>query len=89
MKEILNIICTEGILSKGEIAEKMGIQESTLMDILSLLLSKGYLKTINSSKETPSVGCCGCSISKECHNEVSSGNIYLITKKGKNYLMEN
>ena len=85
MKEILRVIRDGGLLSKGDITNKVGIQESTLESIFSLLSSKGYLKTIDSTKEMP-MGCIGCPISKECMRKASTSSVYTITDKGKNYL---
>jgi predicted transcriptional regulator len=88
MKEILKLIRDGGLLNKGDIANKVGIQESTLDSILSFLSSKGYLKTIDSKAEMP-MGCIGCPISKECMQKASAGSVYTITDKGKNYLEKN
>lgn len=88
MKEILRVIHDGGLSSKGDIANKVGIQESTLDSILSLLSSKGYLKTIDSTAETPN-DCIGCALSKECIQKPSAGSVYTITDKGKNYLEKN
>jgi len=87
MKEILRVIRDGGLLSKGDITNKVGIQESTLDSIFSLLSSKGYLKKIDSAKEMPRA-CIGCPISKECMRKASTGSVYTITDKGKNYLEE-
>ena len=88
MKEILRVICDGGWSSKGDIANKVGIQGSTLDSILSLLSLKGYLKTIDSAVEMPR-GCIGCLISKGCIQNASAGSVYMITDKGKNYLEKN
>ncbi|MCP8323206.1 MAG: winged helix-turn-helix transcriptional regulator [Candidatus Methylarchaceae archaeon HK02M2] len=84
IKEILKIIYEKGHLSKREISNSIGIQESTLEDVLTLLSSKGYLKRIDSSEEMSE--CMRCSINKECMKKPSDGKIYNITEKGKNYL---
>ena len=88
MKEILRVIRDGGWSSKGDIANKVGIQESTLNSILSLLSSKGYLKTIDSTVKMPR-GCIGCPISKGCIQNASASSVYMITDKGKNYLEKN
>lgn len=85
IKEILRAIRDGGLLSKRDIADGVGIQESTLESVLSLLTSKGYLQRIDSTEEM-SKGCIGCPISKECMRKPSAGNSYIITEKGKNYL---
>ena len=88
MKEILRVIRDGGLVSKGDITNKVGIQESTLESIFSLLSSKGYLKTIDSTEKIP-MGCIGCPISKECMRKASIGSVYAVTDKGKNYLEKN
>ncbi|MCP8319297.1 MAG: hypothetical protein L6N95_05665 [Candidatus Methylarchaceae archaeon HK01B] len=85
IKEILRAIRDGGLLNKGDIANDVGIQESTLESVLSLLSSKGYLKRIEGTEEM-SKGCIVCPTSRECMKKPSTGNSYIITKKGKNYL---
>jgi predicted transcriptional regulator len=85
IKEILKIVRDGGPLSKSTIADKMGIQESTLENIFSLLSSKGYLKKIDDNIEMSSA-CVGCSKGNNCLQKTSSGSVYIITEKGKNYL---
>jgi predicted transcriptional regulator len=85
MKEILKLVRDGGLLSKSDIADKMGIQESTLDNVFSLLSSKGYLNKIDDATEMPS-SCIGCSMSTCCLRKESSGSVYVITDKGKNYL---
>jgi hypothetical protein len=85
MKEALKLVRDGDLLSKRAIAEKMGIQESTLDSVFSLLSSKGYLQKFDGATEVPRA-CVGCSISKECMQKASAGNVYVITDKGKNYL---
>jgi hypothetical protein len=88
IKEVLKLVQDGGMLSMTDITDKIGIQESTLTSILSLLFSKGYLKTIETSEETLGGGCIGCSMNKKC-NKSSSGGVYIITEKGKKYLQKN
>jgi hypothetical protein len=85
IKEALKIVCDGGLLSKSDIADKMGIQESALDNIFSLLSAKGYLKKFDGATELPRA-CMSCSISRECARKASSGNVYIITDKGKLYL---
>jgi hypothetical protein len=85
IKQVLKSVRDGGLLSKGEIAEKMGIQESTLENIFSLLSSKGYLKNIDSTTEMPKA-CKSCSVNKDCIQKISAGNVYVITDKGRKYL---
>lgn len=85
IKDILRAIRDEGILNKSAIANKVGIEESTLEGVLSLLASKGYLKSIDYPQDMPSA-CLGCPMNKECAPKTSMGSVYIITKKGKNCL---
>jgi hypothetical protein len=85
MKEVLKLVRDGGLLSKGDIADKMGIQESTLDSVFSLLSSKGYLRKFDGATEVPRA-CIGCSISTGCMRKASAGSVYVITDKGKNYL---
>jgi ribosomal protein S25 len=84
IKEVLKLVRDGGLLSKGDIADKMGIQDSTLESVFSLLSSKGYLKKFDGAKV--SRVCIGCSMSKNCMQKATTGNVYLITEKGKLYL---
>jgi hypothetical protein len=88
MKEVLKLVRDGGLLSKGDIADKMGIQESTLDSVFSMLSSKGYLKKFDGTADVPRA-CVGCSISKKCMQNASAGIVYVITDKGKHYLEEN
>lgn len=85
LKDVLKLVRDGGLLSKRDVADKMGIQESTLENIFSLLSSKGYLKKIDGATELPRA-CMSCSISRECVRKASAGNVYVITDKGKLYL---
>jgi hypothetical protein len=87
MKEVLKVVRDGNLLSKAAVADKLGIQESTLESVFSLLSSKGYLQKFDGATEVPSV-CVGCSIRKKCVQNVS-GSVYVITDKGKHYLKEN
>jgi predicted transcriptional regulator len=88
IKQVLKIVHDGDLLSKGEIAEKMGIQESTLETIFSLLSSKGYLKKIDSTTETPKA-CKNCSANNDCIQKASAAIVYVITDKGQKYLEAN
>jgi len=88
MKEVLRAINDMSLSNKGDIANRVGVQESTLESILSLLSWKGYLKTIDGTEEMPTY-CIGCSITKECMAAAGAGSVYTITEKGKRYLEKN
>lgn len=50
IRKVLGAIYDGGLLSKGEIAYLVGVQESTLESIFSMLASKGYLKTLKAPR---------------------------------------
>jgi predicted transcriptional regulator len=88
LKQVLKLVHDGGLLSKSEIAEKVGVHESTLENIFALLSSKGYLKKIDSNTEMPKA-CKSCSVYKGCIQKVSAGSVYVITEKGRKYLKAN
>ena len=88
LKEVLKLVRDGGLLNKAAFADKLGIQESTLESVFSLLSAKGYLRKFDGTTEVPPA-CIGCSISKQCKQNVSAGSVYVITDKGKRYLEEN
>jgi hypothetical protein len=88
MKEVLKLVRDGNLLSKAAFADELGIQESTLDNVFSLLSLKGYLRKFDGTTQVPPA-CVGCSISKKCMQNVSAGNVYVITDKGKRYLEEN
>jgi len=71
--------------SKREIADRVGVQESTLESILSMLLSKGYLE-IEEKNMGHSKGCIGCPMSGGCISRNMTGDAYLITERGEKLL---
>ena len=74
------------LLSKRNIADKVGVQESTLESILSMLSSKGYL--IEEKNMDQPKGCIGCPMSRKCLTQITTGNTYLITERGKKLLSQ-
>jgi hypothetical protein len=73
------------LISKADIVDKLGIQESTLEDIFSLLISKGYLKKIeNTGVSKGSMRYAKSAFAQRINVAVSSE--YVITPKGKTYL---
>ncbi len=87
IKEVLKAIHGGSFLSKAEIANRAGVQESTLESIFSMLSSKGYLKTFESATDLP-IGCIGCPLRGGCMTKAQTGNVYVITEKGTK-LLEN
>ena len=87
IKEVLRAINGGGLPRKRDIADRAGVQESTLESIISMLSSKGYLKTVESASDLPS-GCARCPIRGGCMIKAQTGNVYVITEKGTK-LLEN
>jgi len=73
------------ILSKREIADRAGVQESTLESVLSMLSSKGYLE-IEEKNMGQLKGCMRCPMSRNCLTQITTGNTYLITERGEKLL---
>jgi hypothetical protein len=87
MKEVLRVVHDCGLLSKGDIVDKLGIQESTLEHIFSLLSSKGYLRKIGFADVSRDCMCCASCIG--CMKNAAICTEYEITPKGKTYLETN
>lgn len=84
IKDVLRVIRDLGVVNKREIVEKIGIEESTLEQVITLLASKGYVKRKTSSQNAP-ITCIGCPMATQCTPQ-KSGGVYVITEKGENYL---
>lgn len=88
IKEILLMINSKGLLSKREIAERIGVQESLLDNIFSLLISRGYLEKISIGPEA----CMNCPLRSVCsmrgrlRARKHTITVYAITEKGRRYL---
>ena len=87
MKEVLKLVHYGGLLSKGDLLDKMGIQESTLEDIFFLLSSKGYLRKIGFADIPKDCMCCASCTG--CMKNAAICTEYEITPKGKTYLETN
>ncbi|MCW4034883.1 MAG: hypothetical protein NWF03_05920 [Candidatus Bathyarchaeota archaeon] len=84
IKEVLTQIRDGGLLSKSDLANKVGVQSSTLESVFSLLSSKGYLRNVGSGDV--SKACMSCSSCTGCMKNSAVCTEYVITEKGKNYL---
>lgn len=84
IKGILRAIRDLGVVNTREIAEKIGIEESTLEHVITLLASKGYVKCTTSSQNVP-ITCIGCPVANQCNPQKNEG-IYVVTEKGEKYL---
>jgi len=83
--DVLRAMQDGSLLSKREIADRVGVQESTMESILSMLSSKGYLE-IEEKNMGQIKGCIGCPMSGGCISRNMTGNAYLITERGEKLL---
>ena len=84
IREVLRAVQDSPLLSKKEVADRVGVQESTLESILSMLSSKGYLYEEKHMGQLK--GCIGCPMSRKCLTQITTGNAYLITERGEKLL---
>jgi predicted transcriptional regulator len=88
IKKVLQLIVSEGILDKNQIARQVGMQVETLDDIIRLLVERGYLRMENDGCDVESA-CSGCHSSAGCDTITSTGQAFYITEKGKAYASMN
>ena len=84
IKKVLQLIVSEGILDKSEIARRVGMQVETLDDIIRLLVERGYLRMEVNGCEVES-SCSGCPSSAGCDTITSTGQVFYVTDRGKAY----
>ena len=85
IQEVLRAMQDRPLLSKKEVADRVGVQESTLESILSMLSSKGYLE-IEEKNMGQLKGCMRGPMSRNCLTQITTGNTYLITERGEKLL---
>jgi len=85
IREVLRVMQDSPFLSKKEVADRVGVQESTLESVLSMLSSKGYLEIEEKNMDQPK-GCIGCPMSRKCLTQITTGNTYFITERGEKLL---
>lgn len=83
LKKILQLLVTDGILYKREMAKRVGVQTETLDDMLRILLDRGYLR-LSECETSEKVVCSSCPSAGSCNTAVS-GQAYYVTAKGKSY----
>ena len=84
IKKVLQLIVSEGILDKSQIARRIGIQVETLDDIIRLLVGRGYLRMEENGCDIES-SCSGCQSAAGCNMITNTGQIFYVTDKGKAY----
>ncbi|MHA2349019.1 MAG: hypothetical protein ACXADL_05245 [Candidatus Thorarchaeota archaeon] len=76
LKKILQLLLAQNLLYKGEIAENVGVQNTTLDDMLRILLQRGFLRQSS---------CSSCPSASGCESQIDAGRAYFVTEKGKRY----
>ena len=84
IKKVLELIVSEGILDKKEIARRAGIQAETLDDVIRLLVERGYLRVEENECDIES-SCSGCHNAAGCDIITNTGHVFYVTEKGKAY----
>jgi hypothetical protein len=84
IKKVLQLIVSEGILDKKEIARRIGIQIETLDDMIRLLIQRGFLTADVQECEEDSA-CSGCHSAAGCDMVTAVGQAFYVTEKGKSY----
>ena len=85
IKQILTLVCNGG-LSKNDIADRIGVQPTTLDTVFSFLSLKGYLQKIDNTTAGTTKACMCCSSCTGCTQNTNIPVAYMITEKGKTYL---
>ena len=88
IKKVLQLIVSERILDKNQIASRVGMQVETLDDIIRLLVERGYLRMEVNGCEVES-SCSGCHSSTGCDTITSTGQAFYVTDRGKAYASMN
>ncbi len=87
LKEILQCMLSDGLTSKKQIAEKIGVQPETLDDMLRLLVKRGMLK-VSECEPVEQPKCASCPISESgCTSDIW-GQAYYVTDRGRRYAQQ-
>jgi hypothetical protein len=84
LKKILILLLARNLLYKEEIAENVGVQATTLDDMLLILLQRGFLR-VGDCEAQPQSSCSSCPSASGCESQIDSGKAYFVTEKGKRY----
>ncbi|MFO7836723.1 MAG: FeoC-like transcriptional regulator [Candidatus Thorarchaeota archaeon] len=85
LKRILHIILEEKIAHKKEIAKELGVQMSTLDDMLNILLENGYLR-LGKCDYDSEVTCPSCPMADTCREKAMISNEYYVTDRGADFV---
>ncbi|MCW3975892.1 MAG: hypothetical protein NWE86_06600 [Candidatus Bathyarchaeota archaeon] len=81
--EILNLIASGDVRSKEELINKLKINGTTLDDIISTLIRKGYLQLKIEKKQS---FCNLCLSEDNCKDESVLCKVYVITNNGTEFV---
>ena len=87
IKQVLSLLIEEGLSTKKQIADKLGIKEETLDDIIQILLKRGFLREGQCDEGTQmNVAHCSSCIEKEsCISKSHQSSEVFVTEKGRRY----
>ncbi|MFW9787798.1 MAG: FeoC-like transcriptional regulator [Candidatus Thorarchaeota archaeon] len=88
IKKVLQLLISEGMLDKNQIARRVGMQVETLDDIIRLLIERGYLRVEMNGCDTET-SCSGCHSAKGSDMITNTGQVYYVTAKGRAYASMN
>ncbi|MFW9979668.1 MAG: FeoC-like transcriptional regulator [Candidatus Thorarchaeota archaeon] len=83
-REILQLILSENMTSKKQIAEALSIQMETLDDMLRMLTERGML-TVAECEPLEKAKCASCPMSESNCKTGNLGQVYYVTERGKRY----
>jgi len=83
IKRVLEAMLKPGVMSKHELARRVGIQPETLDDIIRLLVDREYL-LLEEGKCEVSDSCTKCRMRGTCEM-ITDFQIYRITERGARY----
>lgn len=83
-KEILQIIISEGVMSKSIIAQQLDVPPEVVEDMLKMLIDRGYLREDESNDCEPTK-CAGCPVNSHCSTDIPVVSTITVTVKGQRY----
>ncbi|MBN1877228.1 MAG: winged helix-turn-helix domain-containing protein [Anaerolineae bacterium] len=84
LKRVLQELSTGNVRSQADLAQRLGISEGLLMQMMEELMHKGYLMPV---MPTPACGgCSGCGVGKTCPtktlDKLPASRKWILTAKG-------
>jgi len=84
LKKILQVMLHANVITKPELAKRVGVRPETLEDMLEMLLDRGLLRLDDCATMTGN-HCAGCPSAAGCQPDSTSGKSYYVTEKGRKY----